>query len=90
MDQVQPGWGQVLVHQRFLPAMTVMHALPTALGGGLRGRPAVAVDGVPGAFLAGDWVGDQHLLAGAALASAKRAAFLAWQQQTSRLDAVGA
>lgn len=77
MDQVQPGWRGMVEHQRFLPEMTVMHALPSAEIGGLAGRPAVEVAEVPGAYLAGDWVGDEHLLAGAALASARRAAALA-------------
>jgi hypothetical protein len=85
MDQVQPGWRPVVEHQRLLPDMTVMHALPTAETGGLSGRPAVAVVGVPGAFLAGDWVGDEHLLAGAALASARRAAALAAGRRDARL-----
>jgi phytoene dehydrogenase-like protein len=77
MDEVQPGWRGVVEHQRFLPDMTVMHALPEAETGGLAGRPAVAVAEAPGVYLAGDWVGVEHLLAGAALASARRAAELA-------------
>lgn len=88
MDQVQPGWRRVVEHQRFLPSMTVMHALPAAETGGLSGRPGVAVTEVPGAFLAGDWVGDEHLLAGAALASARRAAALAAGRRAARLVAV--
>jgi phytoene dehydrogenase-like protein len=87
MDLVQPGWRRVVAHQRFLPAMTVMHALPAAATGGLAGRPAVAVAEVPGAFLAGDWVGDEHLLAGASLASARRAAALASGRRAARLVA---
>ncbi|HET8945017.1 MAG TPA: FAD-dependent oxidoreductase [Dehalococcoidia bacterium] len=77
LDQVQPGWRDLLVHSRFLPDITVTHALPEARTGGLQGRPAVAVDGLPGAFLAGDWVGDEHQLAAAAIASARRAVNLA-------------
>jgi len=77
MDLVQPGWRDAVVHQRFLSNMTVTHALPAADTGGLAGRPSVAVEGLPGVFLAGDWVGEEHQLAGAALASARRAAMLA-------------
>jgi phytoene dehydrogenase-like protein len=89
MDLVQPGWRTLLVYQRFLPAMTVTHALPTATDTGLRGRPAVAIADLPGVFLAGDWVGEEHQLTGAALASAKQAALLALRQETSLQSAVG-
>ncbi len=60
--------------QRFLPTITVAHALPTPANGGLRGRPGVAVPGRPGAFVAGDWVGPEGLLADASVASAVDAA----------------
>ncbi len=53
------------------------HGLPLAERGGLPGRPAVAVPGAPGLFVAGDWVGDRGLLADAAAASGTRAAELA-------------
>lgn len=36
---------------------------------GLRGRPVATVEDRPGAFLAGDWVGPEGLLADAAVAS---------------------
>lgn len=71
LDRVQPG-AQVL-EARYLPEMTVMHHRPTHAAGGLRGRPAVET-ALPGVFLAGDWVGDEGLLADAAAASAARAA----------------
>lgn len=77
LDQVHPGWRDVLVHQRLLPDITVTHALPEAASGGMPGRPAVRVDGLAGAFLAGDWAGDEHQLAAAALASGRRAGMLA-------------
>lgn len=69
LDQWQPGWRDVLVHRRFLPSMTVAHSLVTP---GMQ-RPAV-VTSVRGLYLAGDWVGDDGILADASLASARTAA----------------
>ena len=77
LDEMQPGWRDVLLHARFLQHMTVTHALPAAGTEGMPGRPSVAVSGLPGAYLAGDWAGAEHQLAAAALASAKTAAALA-------------
>ena len=74
LDQLQPGWRAHTVERRFLAAMTVSHSLPTAATGGLSGRPAVSVDGWPGVFLAGDWVGTRGMLADASAASAEEAA----------------
>ncbi|HXU08024.1 MAG TPA: FAD-dependent oxidoreductase [Blastocatellia bacterium] len=74
LDLIQPGWREVIVHRRFLPDMIVMNALPLASLGGTQGRPGPEVSGVPGLFVAGDWVGREGLLVDAALASAKEAA----------------
>lgn len=74
LDLAQPGWRDALVTRRFLPRLTVTHALATAAGGGLAGRPGPAVPGVRGLYVAGDWVGPEGMLADAALTSAKRAA----------------
>ena len=74
MDLVQPGWRGCVVHRRFLPDLLVSNALVTAAGGGLAGRPGPTVPGVPGLFVAGDWVGAEAMLADAAAASARRAA----------------
>jgi phytoene dehydrogenase-like protein len=69
LDRMQPGWREVLVHRRFLPAMTVSNALvtPTAR------RPS-PITGVRGLYIAGDWVGDEGMLSDAALSSARAAA----------------
>jgi phytoene dehydrogenase-like protein len=75
-DLLQPGWRDHVVHRRFLPHVTVSHALVTARGGGLAGRPGPAVDGAPGLYVAGDWVGGEGMLADASFASARRAAEL--------------
>jgi phytoene dehydrogenase-like protein len=71
---VQPGWRERVVARLFLPRMTVTNALVTAAGGGLAGRPGPAVPGIPGLYMAGDWIGPTGMLSDAALASAKLAA----------------
>lgn len=69
LDRMQPGWREVLVHRRFLPAMTVSHAL--AVPSKRRPSPTTPVRGL---YLAGDWVGDEGWLSDASLASARAAA----------------
>lgn len=75
-DLLQPGWRERVVHRRFLPHMVVTNDVVRAADGGLAGRPGPAVDGAPGLYLAGDWVGDEGMLADASFASARRAAEL--------------
>ena len=65
-----------VITDRFLRRMVVAHSLPRP-GVGLDGRPAVAVAGFEGVFVAGDWVGPAGLLADASLASAETAGQLA-------------
>ncbi|SDL32017.1 phytoene desaturase family protein [Streptomyces indicus] len=74
LDLSQPGWRDAVVHERFLPRITTMTALPEARTGGLTGRPGVRVPGHQGVFVAGDWVGPHGLLADACVLSATRAA----------------
>nr|WP_189326492.1 FAD-dependent oxidoreductase [Streptomyces flaveus]GGL05747.1 dehydrogenase [Streptomyces flaveus] len=74
LDLCQPGWREVLVHERFLPRITTMTAVPEARTGGLAGRPGVRLDDHPGVFVAGDWVGPRGLLADACVLSGARAA----------------
>ena len=76
LDRLQPGWRRFAIEHRFLPALTVSHALPRAEYGGLLARPAVTVRERPNVFLAGDWVGSRGMLADAAAASAEEAAGL--------------
>jgi len=83
-DLVQPGWRERLVERRFLPAMVVSNTLVTAEAGGLAGRPGPEVPGLPGLYVAGDWVGAEGLLADASLASARRAARLAGERLGAR------
>ncbi len=74
MDRLAPGWRDDVEAEQFLPKMTVSHGLPDYRRGGLAGRPAVVWDEVPGIFFAGDWAGDEGMLADAACASARAAA----------------
>jgi phytoene dehydrogenase-like protein len=70
LDEMQPGWRDIVVHCRFLPSMTVSNALmPPAPST----RPT-GVTPIRGLYLAGDWVGDKGLLSDAALASARDSA----------------
>jgi phytoene dehydrogenase-like protein len=82
LDLMQPGWRDVTVERRFLPQMTVYHALPTAKMKGLAGRPGPAVSGVSNLYIAGDWVGAEGMLANASFASAKQAAKLIVQSSS--------
>jgi phytoene dehydrogenase-like protein len=74
LDRLQPGWREVVVQRRWLPAMVASNALVTAAGGGLAGRPGPRVPDAPGVYGVGDWVGGEGMLLDAALASAERAA----------------
>lgn len=69
LDDLQPGWRDVVVHRRFLPSMSVSHALVTPR----TSRPDVRTP-IRGLYIAGDWVGDVGMLSDAALASARAAA----------------
>jgi hypothetical protein len=69
-------WHSEVMVRRFLPSMTVSHAIPSVATGGLRGRAPVEVRDLPGLYLAGDWVGGQGTLANASVASAAHAAQL--------------
>lgn len=80
LDQVQPGWREVLVQARFSPALRVSNALVEASRGGLAGRPPVHGSGVDGVMLAGDWVGARGMLFDAALESACEAVDLLFAQ----------
>ena len=76
LDLVQPGWRAAVAHRRFLPTMTVMHAMATAQQGGTEERSGPQVEDVPGLYVVGDWVGAEGLLVDTSLASARRAAEL--------------
>jgi phytoene dehydrogenase-like protein len=71
IDEMQPGWRDLVVHRRFLPAMTVSNALAQPEGVAPRMR---AVTPLRGLYLAGDWVDEGGILSDAAFSSARAAA----------------
>ena len=81
LDQCQPGWREEVAVSRYLPQLTVSNALVTAAGNGFAGRPNVEVEGEPGVYLCGDWVGNRGMLCDASFASAKKAAQLILNKQ---------
>jgi protoporphyrinogen oxidase len=68
-DIAVPGWRTQVELARFLPNMIVSHAIAEPSG-----RPDINALGMRGVALAGDWVGDEGMLADAAAASARKAA----------------
>jgi len=84
LDLVHPGWRDVVVERRFLPRMTVTHALSTAAAGGNPGRPGPEVPGIRNLYVVGDWVGPEGALVDASLASAQRAADLVVRSAAGR------
>jgi phytoene dehydrogenase-like protein len=71
IDEMQPGWRDLVVHRRFLPAMNVSHALVEPDGKSSRMRAATPLRGL---YIAGDWVNESGILSDAAFASARAAA----------------
>jgi phytoene dehydrogenase-like protein len=67
-DLAMPGWRNELLTARFLPEMTVSHAVAAR-----QGRPDVDALGMDDVRIAGDWVGPEGMLADAAVSSARRA-----------------
>lgn len=74
LDTAQPGWRAEVIHAQYLPKMTAVERLDLASEGGMRGRPAVEVPGLPGLLVAGDWVQGGAWLVDASLGSAREAA----------------
>ena len=80
VERLQPGFRRQAVHMAYHPQMIVSHGHPRADQGGRRPDPQVSE--LAGLYIAGDWVGDEGLLADAACASADRAASLVIEAQT--------
>lgn len=76
-DVLMPGWREHVVVARFLPNLVVTHAIST-----VQCRPEVDSLGLPGVAIAGDWVGNDAMLADAAAQSALQAA--RWLDNGSR------
>ena len=77
-----------VAEQRFLLRMTVIGAVPTPASGGLAGRPGIDSTGVPGVFVAGDWVGPRGWLSDASLWSGEAAGEAAARGAARRADGV--
>jgi phytoene dehydrogenase-like protein len=77
VDQLQPGWRDVVDSRQFLPNLTVTHTTLTAAAGGTAGRPSHRLASLDNVFIAGDWVGARGQLSDAAAASAVDAAAVA-------------
>ena len=70
LDLMQPGWREVVVEKRFLPKMTVTHAVVPP-----GGRPTdVDMLAMENVYVTGDWVGPVGMLSDTSLASARRVA----------------
>ena len=67
LDCLQPGWQSEVIERRFLPKMTVCHVVQGQ-------KVKVAVPGIAGLYVAGDWVNATGWLSDAALGSAQAAA----------------
>jgi phytoene dehydrogenase-like protein len=76
LDQLQPGWRELVVERRFLPRMLGSSLLPLASRGGVAGRPTYQSRDVPNLYFAGDWVGPRGYLVDASFDSAREAARL--------------
>lgn len=74
LSLLQPGWQKQVVTSRYMPHLSVSHALSEASRGGITARPQPEFTAIPGLYAAGDWAGSEGLLLDAALASAKSAA----------------
>ncbi len=70
LDLAQPGWRDEVVAEQYGRMRVVTHGRPE-VGRGLAGRPTVAINDLPGVYVAGDWVGPDGLLSDAALASGR-------------------
>ena len=70
LDLMQPGSREVVVEKRFLPKMTVTHAV-VPLGGRPTDVDMLAMENV---YVTGDWVGPVGMLSDTSLASARRVA----------------
>jgi phytoene dehydrogenase-like protein len=78
-DLLAPNWRDHVIMTRFLPSMTVSHAMATT-----KGRPDIDALCRPGIAIAGDWVGPDNMLADAAVASALRAARMVQKGKSAR------
>lgn len=84
-DLVQPGWRSEVAERRYLPSMMVTGALVEAG----RVRPGPEVPGSAWLLVAGDWVGDEAMIADAAMASGRKAGLLAGARRAAQGPGAG-
>lgn len=75
-DEALPDWRSRELARQFGKRRTVAFDRPRP-GVGLPGRQPVTVADLPGAFVAGDWVGAEDMLGSASIASGRRAGLAA-------------
>ncbi|HEY2774342.1 MAG TPA: FAD-dependent oxidoreductase [Candidatus Binatia bacterium] len=80
-DLVQPGWRSVLVERRYLPSMLVTGALVAAD----RERPGPELPDTDTVLVAGDWVGDESMIADTAVSSGRKAGLVAAARARARV-----
>lgn len=73
LDLLQPGWRNQVVVRRFLPQITVAHAIPCVSQSGAIARLSPRVPEIGNLYVVGDWLGGDGFLLDAALSSAKQA-----------------
>jgi phytoene dehydrogenase-like protein len=73
LDLMQPGWRNQVVVRRFLPKITVAHAIPCVSQSGEIARLSPRVPEIGNLYVVGDWLGGDGFLADAALSSARQA-----------------
>lgn len=69
-DRLQPGWRNEELARQIGRRRVVAFDRPRP-GPGLRGRPTIEAAGLTGLFVAGDWVGPDDMLGGAAITSGR-------------------
>ncbi|MDR3614336.1 MAG: FAD-dependent oxidoreductase [Candidatus Obscuribacterales bacterium] len=74
LEEIQPGWRDQVVYERFMPNMVASFGCATASNGGHQGIAGPLLKGAKNIYACGDWVGSGHMLVDAAVSSAVEAA----------------
>lgn len=81
-DLLQPGWRAEVAERRYLPSMLVTGAL--VMQG--RTRPGPDVPGMPSLLVAGDWVGQESMIADCAVSSGALAGRMAAARSRATME----
>jgi phytoene dehydrogenase-like protein len=68
LEFIQPGWKDEVITTRFMPSITISHRIPMNVHQKIIEEPYL---GIPGVYLAGDWVSPDAMLADGAMKSGK-------------------